>query len=86
VKKLFFILFLSTTAVAANTKLPNDARPSKKLDFEDGVVEGLNKRPLDQFQQLSEADRNRKLPHLYRKRTSFREETAETLKHARYSQ
>lgn len=83
-KYILLALFISTTSFGA--KLPNDARPSKKLDFEDGVVEGLNKRPLDSFQQLSEADRNRKLPHLYKKRTSFREETAVTLKHARYSQ
>ncbi len=93
----YFIIFLIALAVGvtrADAKgtpvsqpVPaNDGRPSKKLDFEDGVVEGLNKRPLDSFNQLSEADKRNKIPHLYKKRTGFAQETADTLKTVRYSQ
>ena len=88
-----FILFLIAVAIGAaqtaHAKSPStsgDPRPSKKLDFEDGVVEGLNKRPLDAFNQFSEADRRSKIPHLYKKRTGFSQETADTLKTVRYSQ
>ncbi len=61
-------------------------KPGKKLDFEDGVVEGLNKRPLDAFHQMSEADKGSKIPHLYKKRADFTDETAETVKQVRYAQ
>jgi hypothetical protein len=61
-------------------------KPGKKLDFEDGVVEGLNKRPLDAFHQMSEADKGSKMPHLYKKRGDFADKTAETVKQVRYAQ
>lgn len=57
----------------------------KVIDFEDEVVEGLNKRPLDSLQQISDA-RKKNRPHLYRKRGSFRSETAETLRAVRFVQ
>src|SRR4051812_16922699 len=98
-KALILIVALSvaaSSALAAPAKpkpapqsissIPSAVKPSKKLDFEDGVVEGLNKRPLDSFEQLSEADKRSKIPHLYKKRTDFAAETAETLKQVRYSQ
>jgi hypothetical protein len=63
-----------------------DAKRSKVIDFEDETIEGLNKRPLDSLSQISEKDRHRRKPHLYRKRSSFRSETAETLRSLRYTQ
>ena len=57
----------------------------KVIDFEDEVVEGMNKRPLDSVSQLSEKDRKKKKPHLYRKRSGFRTETVETLRTVTYS-
>lgn len=54
------------------------------IDFEDEVVEGLNKRPLDSLNQISERNRRKQKPHLYRKRAGFRTETAETLRELRY--
>lgn len=60
------------------------SKRSKVIDFEDEVVEGVNKRPLDSLSQISESDRKRRKPHLYRKRGGFREETAETFRFLRY--
>ncbi len=55
----------------------------KVIDFEDEVVEGVNKRPLDSLSQISEEQRRRKT-HLYRKRVGFRSETLETLRMVRF--
>lgn len=57
----------------------------KVIDFEDEVVEGLNRRPLDSLSQVSERDKKRKKPHLYRKRVGFKTENAETLRALRYT-
>lgn len=74
---LLFGLLFSLTAHSGDKR-------QKVIDFEDEVVEGLNKRPLDSLQQLSDQNR-RKKPHLYRKRASFRSETNETLQTVRFS-
>ncbi len=58
----------------------------KVIDFEDETIEGLNKRPLDSLSQISEKNKKKKKPHLYRKRVSFRTETEETLQTARFTQ
>lgn len=63
-----------------------DPRYRKVIDFEDELVEGVNKRPLDSLSQISEADRKKKKPHLYRKRAGFRSETQQTISELRYSQ
>lgn len=57
-----------------------NSKRGKVIDFEDEVVEGVNRRPLDSLSQISERDRKRRKPHLYRKRASFRSENAETLR------
>ena len=44
----------------------------KKIDFEDQLVEGVNRQPLDSLSQLSE-DRASKKYRLYRKRAGFRD-------------
>lgn len=63
-----------------------DKNRQKVIDFEDQLVEGMNKQPLDSLNQISEKDRKKKKPHLYRKRTGFRSETNETLGVMRYNQ
>ena len=63
----------------ANTASAEDSKRQKSIDFEDEVVEGMNKRPLDSVSQISEKDRNKRKPHLYRKRAGFRDETIQTL-------
>jgi hypothetical protein len=45
---------------------------STKIDFEDTLVEGVNRQPLDSLSQLSE-DRNNKKYRLYRRRAGFRD-------------
>jgi hypothetical protein len=47
-----------------------DQQRSKAIHFEDELVEGINRRPLDSFNQVSEGDLNSK-SHLYRKRSGF---------------
>lgn len=56
------------------------------IDFDDETIEGLNKRPLDSLSQISEKDKRRRKPHLYRKRAGFRTETNETLKALKFTQ
>ena len=62
------------------------SKRQKVIDFEDEVVEGMNKRPLDSFNQISEANKKKKKQHLYRKRAGFRTETAQTISEIRYVQ
>jgi hypothetical protein len=74
-----FAMFLALFA-ALNSSFAVEAKRGKVIDFDDEVVEGLNKRPLDSLSQISERDKKHKKPHLYRKRSGFRTEVAETLK------
>jgi hypothetical protein len=60
-------------------------KSQKVIDFEDEVVEGLNKRPLDSLSEISERNKKRQKPHLYRKRVGFRSEVAETLRAAKFT-
>jgi hypothetical protein len=64
------------------------SEPSKRqrvIDFEDELVEGMNRRPLDSLSQISEKEKKRRKLHIYRKRTGFRTETAESLRVVRYT-
>jgi hypothetical protein len=74
---LFSMLLLREICFAAEKR-------SKVIDFDDEVVEGLNRRPLDSLSQISERDRKKHKPHLYRKRGGFRNETAENLRQIRF--
>ena len=49
---------------------------SREIHFEDDLVEGVNKKPLDSFNQISEIDQNQRL-HLYRKRFGFTDRNRE---------
>lgn len=84
----FSVLALASAASAAGSgHAEGGARSRQKvIDFDDEVVEGVNKRPLDSLSQISERDRKRRKPHLYRKRAGFRSEMAETLHQLRYVQ
>lgn len=57
----------------------------KVIDFDDEVVEGMNKRPFDSLSQISEKDKKHRKPHLYKKRVSFRSESGETLRTMRFT-
>ena len=65
--KLFifiFVILISSTSYSA------DHLRSKNINFEDELVEGINRKPLDSVNQLSEFDANQH-KHLYRKRSGF---------------
>lgn len=85
-KTIFTAFLLIITVLAIETASAEKRKGQKVIDFEDEVVEGINKRPLDSFNQLSEAEKRRRRPHLYRKRIGFRTEMEQTLDHMRYVQ
>ena len=80
---LSFCLLLASFLLVRETCFGAEKR-SKVIDFDDEVVEGLNKRPLDSLNQISERDRKKHKPHLYRKRAGFRTETDETLRQIKF--
>ena len=80
--QLFQLILL--LMAGSETALARSER-SRAIDFEDELVEGMNKRPLDSVSQLSGKDRRHKKPHLYRKRSGFRDENRETLQTAGYT-
>jgi len=49
------------------------------IDFDDELVEGMNRQPLDSVSQVSDAGKKKHKPHLYRKRGGFRTESLQTL-------
>jgi hypothetical protein len=52
------------------------------IDFEDTLIEGVNKQPLDSLSQISE-DKNKNDVRLYRKRAGFRDLMTRTLEELR---
>lgn len=68
-RSIFILLcLLSAQAWAGSNR-------QKMIDFDDELVEGMNKKPLDSVSQLGEGAGGKKKPHLYRKRSSFKTET-----------
>ena len=82
--QLCLLITLSSAFAAGNSS--SGPKREKVIDFDDEMVEGMNKRPLDSLSQISERDRKRKKPHLYRKRVGFRTETLTSLEELRYAQ
>jgi hypothetical protein len=52
---------------------------SKTLDFDDSLVEAVNKKPLDSYNQIADRNRKRIRPHLYQKRAHFDHEMSEKI-------
>jgi hypothetical protein len=52
----------------------NETKRSKSINFEDELVEGINRKPLDHFNQISEINGST-TDHLYKKRKTFRDRT-----------
>ena len=69
--------------VLSSAQAENGSR-QKVIDFEESVVEGVNKRPLDSFNQISDAEKRKRRLHLYRKRASFKSETTQTIDQMRF--
>jgi hypothetical protein len=82
--KICSLLGLILMAGLASADLTSNKR-TKVIDFEDEVVEGVNRKPLDSLNQISERNGHKKKPHLYRKRGGFKSETAESLRVMRYT-
>lgn len=80
---LLMLIFVAATTAAGNDRPPGHL---KVIDFDDEIVEGMNKRPLDSLSQLSEKEKSRRKSHLYRKRGGFRTETALSLQQLRFAQ
>ncbi|MBS1985421.1 MAG: hypothetical protein JST16_14745 [Bdellovibrionales bacterium] len=59
---------------------------TKVIDFENSVVEGINRQPYDSLNQVSDAQKRKNRPHLYRKRAGFSTEIRETLSEMRFAQ
>lgn len=84
--KYLVLLLIAVSLTCVTDLVAGPTKRQKVIDFEDEVVEALNKRPLDSLNQISERDRKRKKPHLYRKRAGFRTETIEMIHEMRYEQ
>ncbi len=70
-KTIFLIIFVSALCnVPAFGK--GTTNSSKVINFEDETIEGINRKPLDSFNQISENDQ-KKNAHLYRRRASFQD-------------
>ena len=69
IMKAAFIIALLFMAQASYA----ESQRSKQLDFEDNVVEGMNKNPLDFLEHVAKKDGKGQMP-LYKKRTNFRNE------------
>jgi len=76
-----FFLLVSVLPVASEA-----GSRSRVIDFEDEVVEGVNRKPLDSLSQVSEREKRRRRMHLYRKRAGFRPDNEELLSEMRYAQ
>lgn len=64
---IFGLIINSLNSFASNSNR------SKQIDFEDNVVEGMNKNPLDFLENVAKKDGKGNIP-LYKKRTNFRNE------------
>ena len=66
-----YILCLLIHVLLLNSSFANEgSKRQKELNFEDDVIEGINRKPLDSVNQISERNEHDK-PHLYRKRSTF---------------
>ncbi len=84
--KLLSLLFLlSIVLLSPATQADTATKRSKNINFEDELIEGINRKPLDSFNQISERNRKNK-NHLYRKRSGFSDRDEALLSEMRLSQ
>jgi hypothetical protein len=83
---LLVLIGLTPVTAFGGNRNPAKARVdrSKALDFEDEVVEGMNKNPLDSVEAMAKRD-SRDKARLYRKRPDYRKEMKETVREMGYS-
>ncbi len=56
---------------------------SKVIDFDGETVEGINKKSFDSANQVSEEDKRKRRPHLYRVRKGFKDENIQFVREMR---
>ena len=70
------ILVLMMSLLLSNSVLNSasaDSKRSTTINFEDDLIEGINRKPLDSVNQISERDRKNR-NHLYKKRAGFQDQ------------
>ena len=84
-KILLAILAMGSLSFGALSARAEENR-SRVIDFEDELVEGVNRKPLDSLNQISEKEKRKRRMHLYRKRGGFKSDNQELLREMRYAQ
>jgi hypothetical protein len=81
--KLSYILRVLTVAVVFTATVAfSGGKRGRTIDFEDTLVEGVNKQPLDSLSQIAE-DKSKNDIRLYRKRAGFRDLMSRSLEELR---
>jgi hypothetical protein len=82
---LICLALVAPAAVAGEpAQNPPAAKRGKSLSFDDNVVEGMNKNPLDSLQNIGRED-GKSHGRLYKKRTDFQNEIRQSVQEAGYS-
>jgi len=81
------LVTLPRLVIAAPKSAPPTPKPlenrSKSLSFDDSLVEGMNRNPLDSIESVGKEDTARQ-PHLYNKRLNFKKELKDSVKDSGY--
>lgn len=75
---ILLIWLVAVPLVFAEDSAPEKSQ--KQVDFEDEMIEGVNRQPLDSLSQISDQDDGRGPSHLYRKRDSIKDEIDESIR------
>jgi hypothetical protein len=84
-KIITLLLLMSIMMLIPVTQADTTTKRSKNINFEDELIEGINRKPLDSFNQISERNRKNK-NHLYRKRSGFSDRDDALLSEMRLAQ
>ena len=77
------ILMISAVYVGSSHAQEYKPKRSKIIDFDGETVEGINKKSFDSANQVSEEDRRKRRPHLYRVRKGFKDENIQLVREMR---
>lgn len=72
-------LLLTVISICSSLATASAGERKTKLDFEDQLVEGVNKRPLDSLNSVNDGNGSGKNRHLYRRKIRFDAENRRTL-------
>ncbi|MEK6705958.1 MAG: hypothetical protein AABZ06_09230 [Bdellovibrionota bacterium] len=83
-KWVLILVIILNTQQSLPSQASEEPKRQKVIDFEDEMIEGVNKHPYDSVSQISESQKSGHKQHLYKKRIGFRTETHELLKNMRF--